>query len=224
MDNVVLKGQNINKTFFQPEEFHVIDNVNVSVKKGEFVTIMGKSGCGKSTLLYILSTLDTDYEGAVEINGENVSGWSESKLAGFRNRNIGFVFQFHFLLPEFTVLENVIMPALKLRKYERRKIEEDGMKRLQDLNLHLFADKLASRLSGGQQQRVAIARALINNPAILLADEPTGNLDSTNSGNVLDIFLDLAKQGNTIIAVTHDHDFARRSDRIVEMSDGKLIG
>jgi lipoprotein-releasing system ATP-binding protein len=223
MDKIVLKGKNINKSFFQPDEFQVLNNVNITVNQGEFLTIMGKSGCGKSTLLYILSTLDTEYEGDVEINGEKVSGWSESKLAGFRNCNIGFVFQFHFLLPEFTVLENVIMPALKLGKYNRQKIETEGMKRLEQLNVHGCAHKLASKLSGGQQQRAAIARALINNPTVILADEPTGNLDSSNSAIVLDIFTDLAKQGNTIVAVTHDRDFAMKSDRIVEMSDGKLV-
>jgi lipoprotein-releasing system ATP-binding protein len=184
---------------------------------------MGKSGCGKSTLLYILSTLDTEYKGNIEIIGETVSGWSEKKLAGFRNCNIGFVFQFHFLLPEFTALENVMMPALKLGMYDRQKIEANGLKRLEQLDVLSCANKLASKLSGGQQQRVAIARALINNPAIILADEPTGNLDSANSANVLDIFVGLAKQGNTIVAVTHDRDFAMKSDRIIEMSDGKIV-
>ena len=223
MNKTVLKGEKINKSFFQPDEFHVLNDVNISIGQGEFVTIMGKSGCGKSTLLYILSTLDTEYQGNVEINGECVSGWSEKKLAVFRNRNIGFVFQFHFLLPEFTALENVIMPALKLGMYDRQKIEADGLKRLEQLDVLSSANKLASKLSGGQQQRLAIARALINNPAIILADEPTGNLDSVNSAIVLDIFAGLAKQGNTIVAVTHDRDFAMKSDRIVEMSDGKLV-
>lgn len=224
MSKIVLKGENINKYFSQPDEFQVLNNVNISVSEGQFVTIMGKSGCGKSTLLYILSTLDTEYKGKVEINGEIVSGWTENRLANFRNRHIGFVFQFHFLLPEFTALENVIMPALKLGIHDRQKIEEDGMKRLEQLNVHPFAHKLASKLSGGQQQRVAIARALINNPSVILADEPTGNLDSANSANVLDIFTGLSKQGNTIVAVTHDRDFASKSDKIIEMSDGKLVG
>jgi lipoprotein-releasing system ATP-binding protein len=223
MNEIILSAKNINKSFCQPDEFHVLDNVNLDVNKGEFVTIMGKSGCGKSTLLYILSTLDTKYEGDIEIKDENVSGWSENRLARFRNRHIGFVFQFHFLLPEFTVLQNVMMPGLKLGRFDSMKIHADAMKCLEQLNVQSCAHKLASKLSGGQQQRVAIARALINNPAIILADEPTGNLDSANSANVLEIFVDLAKHGNTIITVTHDHDFAKRSDRIVEMSDGKLV-
>jgi len=204
----VLKTNNINKYFYDPEEFHVLKNVNVSIEQGEFVTIMGKSGCGKSTLLYLLSTLDTAYDGDIEINGQNLTGWSESRLAAFRNRNIGFVFQFHFLLPEFTVLENVMMPALKLAKFDRHQIENNAMEILGQLDLKTLAQKRASKLSGGQQQRVAIARALINNPTVILADEPTGNLDSLNSKKVLEIFTLLAKQGNTIVAVTHDHDFA----------------
>ena len=223
MNNTVLKAENINKYFYDPEEYHVLNNVNVSIAQGEFVTIMGKSGCGKSTLLYLLSTLDTSYEGNIEINGQNLTGWTESKLAAFRNCHIGFVFQFHFLLPEFTVLENVMMPALKLAKFERRQIESNAMARLDQLDLHSVALKRASKLSGGQQQRVAIARALINNPTVILADEPTGNLDSLNSKKVLEIFTELAKQGNTIISVTHDHDFASRSNRILEMIDGKII-
>lgn len=223
MDHIMLKGEKINKTFLQPDEFHVLNDVDITIRKGEFVTIMGKSGCGKSTLLYILSTLDTDYDGRVEIDGQNVSGWSQNKLARFRNHSIGFVFQFHFLLPEFTVFQNVMIPALKLGIHDRQTIETDVLNKLNQLNVGQCANKLASKLSGGQQQRVAIARAMVNNPAIILADEPTGNLDSANSATVLDIFTDLAKQGNTIIAVTHDRDFAGRSDRIIEMSDGRVI-
>jgi lipoprotein-releasing system ATP-binding protein len=219
----VLKADNINKYFYDPEEFHVLKNVNVSIEQGEFVTIMGKSGCGKSTLLYLLSTLDTAYDGDIEINGQNLTGWSESRLAAFRNCNIGFVFQFHFLLPEFTVLENVMMPALKLAKFDRHQIENNAMEILGQLDLNTLAPKRASKLSGGQQQRVAIARALINNPTVILADEPTGNLDSLNSKKVLEIFTLLAKKGNTIVAVTHDHDFASNSNRILEMIDGELV-
>ena len=223
MNITVLKAENINKYFYDPDEVHILNNVNVTIAQGEFVTIMGKSGCGKSTLLYLLSTLDTSYEGAIEINGQNLTGWNESRLAAFRNSHIGFVFQFHFLLPEFTALENVMMPALKLAKFDRPQIEGNAMKILQRLDLDKVAHKPASKLSGGQQQRVAIARALINNPSVILADEPTGNLDSVNSAKVLEIFTELAKQGNTIVAVTHDHDFASRSDRILEMVDGKLV-
>lgn len=143
MDKTVLKAEHIHKYFIEPDVFHVLNNVNINVTRGEFVTIMGKSGCGKSTLLYLLSTLDTAYEGTIEINGLKVTGWRESKLAAFRNSYIGFVFQFHFLLPEFTVLENVMMPALKLAKFDRQKIEKDAMKKLEQFDLQSVALKLA---------------------------------------------------------------------------------
>ena len=223
MDTIVLKAENLNKYFSDPDRYHVLNNVNISVSKSEFVAIMGKSGCGKSTLLYLLSTLDTKYEGSIEINGQKITGWTESMLANFRNGNIGFVFQFHFLLPEFTVLQNVMMPALKLGKISPQQIQINAMKKLAQLDVEAYAHKPASKLSGGQQQRVAIARALINDPALILADEPTGNLDSVNSATVLEIFTELRRQGNTIITVTHDHDFASKADRIIRMSDGQLI-
>lgn len=222
-EKIILNAQHIHKYFYDPDKFHVLDDVNIAVNRGEFVSIMGKSGCGKSTLLYLLSTLDTVYEGTIEIDGEKVTGWPESKMAVFRNSHIGFVFQFHYLLPEFTALENVMMPALKLRRLDSAHVRENAMKRLAQLDLDGVANKPASKLSGGQQQRVAIARALINDPAVILADEPTGNLDSINSSIVLGIFTELSKQGNTIITVTHDHDFASGADRIIQMSDGRIV-
>ena len=224
METVALKAERINKYFQQPEAFHVLRDISVSVSKGEFLSIMGKSGCGKSTLLYLLSTLDTHYDGNIEINGRTVTGVSENSLARFRNEHIGFVFQFHFLLPEFTAIENVMLPALKLGKENQETIKQNAMKRLEQMNMEDQANQIASRLSGGQQQRVAIARALINNPDIIMADEPTGNLDSANSASVLKIFRELAMQGNTIVVVTHDADFAAQSDRIIEMSDGRIAG
>jgi lipoprotein-releasing system ATP-binding protein len=223
MEKVALKAVGINKYFHDPEPFHVLRDISISIRPGEFLTIMGKSGCGKSTLLYLLATLDTGYEGNIEINGARVTGISESSLAKFRNQHIGFVFQFHFLLPEFTALQNVMLPALKLGREDRQTIEDNAMKRLEQMNMKEHAHKLAARLSGGQQQRVAIARALINNPSIIMADEPTGNLDSANSAIVLDIFHDLSLQGNTIVTVTHDPDFAAKSDRIIEMKDGRIV-
>jgi len=222
MNQEVLKAEKLNKYFHDANDIQILHDISLSIQKGEFVCIMGKSGCGKSTLLYLLSTLDTDYEGTIEINGNRVTGLKENSLARFRNEHIGFVFQYHFLLPEFTVLENVMLPALKLGKLDRVEIEHQAMQRLQQMDMHLHAHKLSGKLSGGQQQRVAIARALINNPNIIMADEPTGNLDSINTAIVFDILNSLVHQGNTIIAVTHDHDFARKASRILEMIDGRI--
>jgi lipoprotein-releasing system ATP-binding protein len=223
MNTLVLKADKINKYFHEPDSFHALHDISITIRRGEFLTIMGKSGCGKSTFLYLLSTLDTLYDGNIEINGTNVTGESETSLARFRNEHIGFVFQFHFLLPEFTVLENVMLPALKLGKEDPQAIEINALNLLEQMEMKEHSQKLASRLSGGQQQRVAIARALINNPTIIMADEPTGNLDSANSAIVLNIFQELARQGHTIVTVTHDPDFAAKSDRIIEMRDGTIV-
>jgi lipoprotein-releasing system ATP-binding protein len=185
---------------------------------------VGKSGCGKSTLLYVLSTMDTDYEGTLEMNGEILTGKTQNELARFRNEHIGFVFQFHYLLPEFSSLQNVMLPALKLGKYSKSEIEERAYQKLKLLGMQEQALKPSNKLSGGQQQRVAIARALINDPTIIMGDEPTGNLDSVNSQNVFDIFKELAiTYHQTIIAVTHDTEFARNTDRIIEMNDGEIV-
>jgi len=192
--------------------------------QGEFVSIMGKSGCGKSTLLYILSTMDTDYTGEIYLNNELLSGLTPNQLAVVRNEHIGFVFQFHYLLPEFSVLENVMMPALKLGKKMREEIEHDAIQKLKLLDIEDQALKMASQISGGQKQRVAIARALINNPSIIMGDEPTGNLDSKNAQLVFDIFKQLTKEFNTsLLIVTHDSDFASKTDRIIEMADGEIV-
>lgn len=223
-NNIVLQAKGISKYFLEPEKFKVLDDVDFTVYKGEFLTIVGKSGCGKSTLLYILSTMDTDYEGKLEINGQTLTASSQDALAKFRNEHIGFVFQFHFLLPEFTALENVMLPAEKLGKYSLKEIESRAYDKLKLLGLHDQALKPTSKLSGGQQQRVAIARALINDPTIIMGDEPTGNLDSVNTGIAFDILKELTRQyKQTIIAVTHDREFAKNSDRTIEMSDGKII-
>jgi len=219
----ILQATHLHKHFHEPEDFHVLNDVSISIQEGEFVSLVGKSGSGKSTLLYLLSTLDTDYEGTIVMKNKKVTGLSQNALSQFRNENIGFVFQFHFLLPEFTALQNVMMPARKLAKYSDEEIESRAMAKLKQMEMDSFATKPSSKLSGGQQQRVAIARALINDPAILMADEPTGNLDSANSEIVFEIFRDLAKKGNTIITVTHDSDFARRADRIIEIVDGSIV-
>ncbi len=223
--NPVLKTTNVNKYFYEPQKFQVLKNINLELQKGEFLSLVGKSGCGKSTLMYVLSTMDTDYEGSLEIGGTLLTGKKQNDLARFRNEHIGFVFQFHYLLPEFTCLQNVMIPALKLGRYSRAEIEARAYQKLEILGIQDHALKPASKLSGGQQQRVAIARALINDPTLIMGDEPTGNLDSANSAIVFDILKDLTRSyQQTIIVVTHDDEFARQTDRIVEMSDGQIIG
>lgn len=215
--------KNINKYFYEPKKFQVLKNVNLEVEKGEFLSIIGKSGSGKSTLLYLLSTMDTEYEGEIYINETKVTGLSQNKLSDFRNKHIGFVFQFHYLLPEFSVLDNVMIPALKLNLKSKEEIKERAIELLQMLDIKENETKLASKLSGGQQQRVAIARALINEPTIIMGDEPTGNLDSKNTEIVFDIFQKLASKGQTIITVTHDDEFAAKCNKIIEFSDGEII-
>lgn len=220
----ILQTKNINKFFYDPTKFQVLNDISFDVQKGEFLTMIGKSGCGKSTLLYILSTMDTEYDGQLIIDNEDVTEYDQDKLAAIRNAKIGFVFQFHYLLAEFSCLKNVMIPALRLGKYSEKEIEERAYKKLEMLGLADQALKPASKLSGGQQQRVAIARALINDPLMIMGDEPTGNLDSKNTKIVFDIFQELAhNQGQTIIAVTHDNDFAAASDRTIQMQDGKII-
>lgn len=220
----VLRAEKLNKYFYEPEKFRVLKDVSFSVQKGEFVSIVGKSGCGKSTLLYLISTLDTEYEGDIFINEKKVTGLTQNQLAAVRNEHIGFVFQFHFLLPEFTALKNVMIPAEKLGKYNQSEIEDRAYEKLKWLDMQNFATKLSSKLSGGQQQRVAIARALVNDPTIIMGDEPTGNLDSSNTQIVFDILKDLShNKGQTIIAVTHDPDFAANTDRTIVMHDGEIV-
>lgn len=219
-----LQVRNLIKYFHDPQTFQVIKNISFDVKKGEFLSIIGKSGSGKSTLLYVLSTMDTDYEGSLDFSGERLTGKTQNQLAAFRNEHIGFVFQFHYLLPEFSALQNVMLPALKLGKHSPEEIEHHAYENLRLLDLEEQALKKANKLSGGQQQRVAIARALINNPSVIMGDEPTGNLDSKNSLAVQDIFRNLAREfGQTIICVTHDNDFARNTDRTIEMADGLIL-
>jgi lipoprotein-releasing system ATP-binding protein len=220
----IIETKNLSKSFHDPVEFQALKNINVSIKQGEFAAIVGSSGSGKSTLLYVLSTLDTDYTGHIIFDGDDLSLKSKNDLAEIRNEKIGFVFQFHYLLPEFTVLENVCLPALKLAKYSEAEIRERAYQKLDLLGLRDQALKKANKLSGGQQQRVAIARALINDPKIIFGDEPTGNLDSKNSQNVFEIFKELKEKFNqSIVVVTHDMNFAERTDRIITLSDGEVI-
>jgi len=222
--NHILRTVEVQKSFVDPVEVEVLKNINIWVDKGEFVSIMGKSGCGKSTLLYILSTMDTNYKGQLFLADRLLTGLSGNELAVVRNEQIGFVFQFHYLLPEFSVLHNVMMPGLKLGKKSREEVEFDAMKQLRLLGVDDQATKKATQISGGQKQRVAIARALINEPKIIMGDEPTGNLDSRNADIVFDIFKELSSElGTSLLVVTHDADFAKRTDRIIEMADGRVI-
>lgn len=223
-NNIALRATGITKYFHDPVTMQVLKAIDMQVNKGEFVSIVGKSGCGKSTLLYVLSTMDTDYEGTLEINGMKTTGQSQNQLARIRNESIGFVFQFHYLLPDFTCLKNVMIPALRLGKLSYKEAEEAAYEKLKMFGVEEQALKKAGKLSGGQQQRVAIARAIVNNPAIIMGDEPTGNLDSKNTGIVFDLFRQLSQEyKQTIITVTHDNDFAQKSDRIIEMADGEIV-
>lgn len=224
MNNTILEAKNICKSFHDPVTIQVLNHVNFSIDKGEFVSVIGKSGCGKSTLLYILSTMDTDYEGELLIDQVSMRGKKEADLARVRNEKIGFVFQFHYLLNEFTVLKNVMLPGLKLQKFPEQEVEHRAMERLKILGIQDQALKQANQLSGGEKQRVAIARALINDPLIIMGDEPTGNLDKKNSEIVFGIFKDLAETyRQTLLIVTHDQNFAERTHRIIEMEDGRII-
>jgi lipoprotein-releasing system ATP-binding protein len=222
--SIVLQAKGISKNFHDPVTIQVLKDVSFEINRGEFVSVIGKSGCGKSTLLYILSTMDTDYEGDLLIDGVVMRNKKESELALVRNEKIGFVFQFHYLLNEFSVLRNVMLPGLKLGRYTEQEVEHRAMEKLRVLGIDNEAHKLANQLSGGQKQRVAIARALINDPLIIMGDEPTGNLDKKNSQIVFDIFNELAHEfKQTLLIVTHDNEFAQSTDRIIEMEDGRII-
>lgn len=224
MSKVVLQTKGLTKYFYDPIKFQVLKQIDMSINHGEFVSIVGKSGCGKSTLLYLLSTMDTDYEGQILINNEIVTAKSDKDLAQIRNEKIGFVFQFHYLLSEYNVLKNVMLPGMKLGKLSNAEIEHNAMEHLKTLDMVDQAMKMPNQLSGGQKQRVAIARALINNPLIIMGDEPTGNLDKKNSDMVFDIFKKLTiDEKQTLLIVTHDTDFAKRTSRIITMEDGKIM-
>jgi lipoprotein-releasing system ATP-binding protein len=224
MNQTILEARNISKSFHDPVSVRVLNEISFTINKSEFVTVTGKSGCGKSTLLYILSTMDTDYEGELLIDNESMVNRKEAELARVRNEKIGFVFQFHYLLNEFSVLRNVMLPGLKLKRYSEQEVEHRAMERLKMLGIDQLALKKANLVSGGEKQRVAIARALINDPHIVMGDEPTGNLDKRNSDIVFDIFHRLsAEYGQTLFIVTHDEAFASRTDRTIHMEDGRIV-
>jgi lipoprotein-releasing system ATP-binding protein len=224
MNSTILEAQHISKSFYDPVTVQVLTDITFSVSKGEFVSVVGKSGSGKSTLLYVLSTMDTDYEGKLLIDNESMEKKKEKQLARIRNEKIGFVFQFHYLLNEFDAHHNVMLPALKLNRYPRQEIEQKALHLLDMMDMRKFACKKPNQLSGGEKQRVAIARALINDPDIIMGDEPTGNLDKRNSEIVFDIFHRLANEfSQTLLVVTHDQSFAQKTHRVIEMEDGRIL-
>ena len=217
---MILEGRNIHKSFGQVE---VLKGVDISVETGEVMAIVGKSGAGKSTLLHILGTLSPMDQGEVTINGIKVNQLKEKKLAEFRNQEIGFIFQFHHLLPEFNALENVCIPGF-IAGENKTAIEDKAKELLAYLELDDRLDHKPSQLSGGEQQRVAVARSLINNPSIVLADEPTGNLDTNTSGQLHELLFRIRKDFNTaFVIVTHNRDLSSISDRVVELVDGVIV-
>lgn len=216
----MIKAKNICKSFGQ---LQVLKGVDIEVADGEFVSIIGASGAGKTTLLQIIGTLDTPDDGSLEVDGTNVLQLRGNALAGFRNRHVGFVFQFHQLLPEFTALENVQIPALIARR-SKKEAEAEAKEILCRLGLENRLDHKPAALSGGEKQRVAVARALINKPSLILADEPSGSLDSRNKEEMHKLLLSLKQElGLTVLVVTHDQSLAAVSDRVVEMKDGLII-
>ncbi|MEK9600266.1 MAG: ABC transporter ATP-binding protein [Bacteroidota bacterium] len=201
----------------------VLKSVDVSIKKGEILSITGPSGAGKSTLLQILGTLDKTDSGSLKFNGTNILSYNPKKIAKFRNENIGFIFQFHHLLPEFSALENVSMPAL-IKGIEKKDAEKKAIKLLKILGLENRLDHKPNELSGGEQQRVSVARALVNNPAVIFADEPSGNLDTENARDLHELFLKLRDDfGQTFVIVTHNIELAKMADRVIEMKDGHIV-
>ncbi len=216
----MIKAQSIHKSY---STLHVLKGVDLHILPGEIVSIVGASGAGKSTLLHILGTLDNADSGSLEIDGVNVAALKERKLAAFRNQHIGFVFQFHHLLPEFTALENVCIPAFISNK-SKQESEQRAMELLSYLGLDKRASHKPSELSGGEQQRVAVARALMNSPKVIFADEPSGNLDSASANELHELFFDLRKKFNqTFVLVTHNTELANKADRKLTMKDGVIL-
>ncbi len=216
----MIKATNIIKSY---GKLQVLKGVNIEIKPAEIVSIVGASGAGKSTLLHILGTLDRADQGKLEINGIDVSSLSERKLSAFRNKHIGFVFQFHHLLPEFTALENICIPAFIAGK-SKAESEVKAMQLLETLGLKERANHKPAEISGGEQQRISVARALINSPAVIFADEPSGNLDSSNAKELHSLFFKLRKElGQTFVIVTHNEDLANMADRKLTMKDGEMV-
>ncbi len=216
----MIELKNVKKSY---GSLDVLKGVNLKIKEGEVLSIMGASGAGKTTLLQILGTLDSSDSGVILYGGENVQEYNEKQLAKFRNSNIGFIFQFHHLLPEFTALENICMPAW-IAGADKKEAEEKGLGLLKRLGLESKSDKKPGEMSGGEQQRVAVARALINSPKIVLADEPSGNLDSVNALILHELFMELKEEFNqTFVVVTHNKELSLISDRQLFMKDGVFV-
>lgn len=222
---MLLKTERLTRTLTDEEiPVTLVREATVEIKEGEYVAITGPSGSGKSSLLYLLGLLDRPSSGRIYYQGSDISGLSQRKLAALRLEKMGFVFQFHFLLPEFTALENVMIPMRKLGRLSGAEIEKEAAARLEELGLQEHMHKLPSQLSGGQRQRVAVARALANGPKLILADEPTGNLDTVSSRNVQEILSRLVREkGCSVVVVTHDPEFAASCDRIITIVDGRIV-
>lgn len=221
--NPILELKHVNKIYGTDVQTQVLYDVNLSFEEGSFNSIIGQSGSGKSTLLNIIGTLDKATSGEVLIEGTNINKMTANQLADYRNKTIGFVFQFHYLLPEFTALENVLMPY----QIQNKKVTKEIIKKAEDtldlVGLYKVRNNLATKMSGGQQQRTAIARALINNPKVILADEPTGNLDSDSTETIYDLLRNISQElKTTFIIITHDRRIAEKADRIIEIKDGRV--
>ena len=215
--------QDVSKTYETPAgKFSALKEIDLHIHQGEFVGVVGKSGSGKSTLLNMVAGIDRPSSGSVVVAGTEIHGLSENKLALWRGRNVGFVFQFFQLLPTLTAAENVMLPMDFCKSLPFRERRKRAVALLERVEVGRHADKLPATLSGGEQQRVAIARALANEPPLVLADEPTGNLDSVTATAILDLFRDMANQGTTVVIATHEADIARVIDRRIEISDGKI--
>ncbi len=222
---LIIKGNNIEKIYGQGRNaLKVLKDISFEIARGDIASIIGPSGAGKSTLLNLVGCLDSFNSGRLKLLGKDVSHLTVEDLSGFRNRHIGFVFQQHNLLPEFTALENIMIPLL-IRRTRRKKARERALEMLENFNLTERGHHYPSELSGGECQRIAVARAIIGDPDILLADEPTGSLDSANSDNLVNIMLDLGRKKNTtIIIITHDLKIASRTEKTISLIDGKIVG
>ena len=223
--SIVLKTKNLNRYLGEgPSRVHALRDVSIEAESGKTHAMVGHSGSGKSTLLYLIGLLDRADSGQIEIDGTPTESLNDDRRTGLRNASIGFVFQFHFLIKEFTALENIMIPMRKLGKWNEREMRDRARMLLQRVGLDDKADRMGNQLSGGEQQRVAVARSLANNPALLLADEPTGNLDQKNADRVFDLIRSIAyEQGNALIMVSHNAELASRCDRVFSMEDGRIV-